>query len=65
MSSARFARRFWAVIDQPVLAIETPDSITNREERVERVSWFGGAATMVELDGAEPTSVVEAIRAWH
>lgn len=65
MSSASFARRFWAAIDQPVLAIETPGSITPRDERLERVSWFGGAATLVELDAADPTTVVEAIRAWH
>src|SRR4051794_32958750 len=54
MASARFCRRFWAAIDQPVLALETPASTTPREERAERVAWFGGPATLVELDAAVP-----------
>jgi pimeloyl-ACP methyl ester carboxylesterase len=65
MSSARFARRFWAAIDQPALAIETPSSMTPREQRGERVSWFGGPTTLVELDTSDPTAVVEAIRTWR
>lgn len=65
MASERFARRFWAAIDQPVLAVETPASITPPEERVDRVAWFGGSTTLVELDSTDPTTVVEAIRAWH
>ena len=64
MSSARFCRRLWAAIDQPVLAIETPSSTTPPEARAERVAWFGGAATLVELDAADPAAVVAAIRAW-
>jgi hypothetical protein len=64
MSSARFAQRFWAAVDQRVLAIETPASITPRDERAERASWFGGAVTVVALDAADPTSIVDAIRAW-
>jgi hypothetical protein len=64
MSSARFAQRFWATIDQPVLAIETPRSTTPRDERAERLGWFGGATTLVELDTAEPATVVDAIRTW-
>ena len=64
MSSARFAQRFWATIDQPVLAIETPQSTTPRDERMERLAWFGGAATLVELDAADAAAVVEAIQAW-
>jgi hypothetical protein len=64
MSSASFARRFWATIDQPVLAIETPRSTTPRDERAERLAWFGGATTLVELDAADPASVVGAIQAW-
>jgi len=64
MSSARFAQRFWGAIDQPVLAIETPLSPTPRDEREERVAWFGGGATLVELDAAEPATVVDAIQAW-
>jgi hypothetical protein len=65
MSSARFAARFWGAIDQPVLALETPASITPRDERAERVEWFGGSATLVELDSVDPAAVVEAIRAWQ
>jgi hypothetical protein len=64
MSSARFAQRFWATIDQPVLAIETPQSTTPRDERVERLAWFGGASTLVELDAADAATVVDAIQAW-
>src|SRR5437868_14741749 len=64
MSSARFARRFWATIDQPVLAIETPRSTTPRDERVERLAWFGGVATLVDLDAADAATVVDAIQAW-
>ena len=65
MSSARFARLFWATIDQPLLAIETPRSITPHDERTERMGWFGGATTLVELDTADPTAVIDAIRAWN
>jgi hypothetical protein len=65
MSSARFSQYFWAAIDQPVLAIETPRSTTPRDERAERLAWFGGPATIVELESAEPSSVVAAIEAWR
>ena len=65
MTSARFCRRFWAAVDQPVLAHETPASVTPRAERAERISWFGGPATMVELDASDPATVVGAIRAWQ
>ena len=64
MSSARFAQHFWASIDQPVLAIETPRSTTPREERAERLSWFGGATKLVELDADDPAAVVDAIQTW-
>jgi hypothetical protein len=64
MSSARFAQRFWATVDQPVLAIETPRSTTPRDERAQRIAWFGGAVTFVELDAADPDTVVDAIRTW-
>ena len=64
MSSARFAQRFWATIDQPVLAIETPRSTTPRDERLERLAWFGGATTLVELDADDAAPVVDAIQAW-
>lgn len=64
ISSARFAQGFWGVIDQPVLAIETPASITPPGERDERLSWFGGRATLVGLVDGSPAAVVEAIAAW-
>ncbi len=64
MSSANFARRFWAAIDQPVLAIETPASITPPDQRAERLAWFADA-TLVKLKTAEPTRVVDAIQTWH
>jgi hypothetical protein len=64
MSSARFAQRFWAAIDQPVLAIETPLSTSPRDERAGRLAWFAGAGTLVELDAADPATVVDAIQAW-
>jgi hypothetical protein len=65
MSSARFAQRFWSSVDQPVLAIETPRSTTPSAERVERAAWFGGAHTLVELDTADPATVVDAIQTWR
>lgn len=65
MSSADFSRRFWATIDQPVLAIETPTSTTPPGERAERVAWFGGPTTMVKLDASDPATVIDAIRDWH
>jgi hypothetical protein len=64
MSSARFARRFWGTVDQPVLAIETPRSTTPRDERGTRAAWFGGPTTLVELDEADPVAVVDAIQSW-
>ena len=65
MSSARFAQRFWATIDQPTLAIETPRSTTPPHERGQRLAWFGGATTLVELDAADPAAVVDAIQGWN
>jgi len=65
MSSARFARAFWAAVTQPVLAIETPASRTPAPERAKRLGWFGGSATLVELDPAEQSDVVAAITAWR
>ena len=64
MSSARFAQQFWATIDQPLLAIETPRSMTPRHERMERIAWFGGASALVELDTASPATVIDAIQTW-
>jgi hypothetical protein len=65
MTSAQFTKRFWAAIDQPVLAIETPNSSTPPEERVERVAWFAGPAILVELDVFDHESIVDAIRTWR
>ncbi len=62
--SERFARRFWGCIEQPTLAIETPRSITPPAERDERLSWFGGPTSVVQLDGDDPNSIVAAIGAW-
>jgi len=64
MSSARFAQRFWATIDQPLLAIETPHSMTPRNERMERIAWFGGATTLVQLGVTDPATVVDRIQTW-
>jgi hypothetical protein len=65
MTSANFSRRFWATIDQPVLAIETPASTTPPGERAERLAWFGGPATLVEVNATDPGTVIEAIGAWR
>jgi hypothetical protein len=65
MSSPRFAQRFWAVIDQPVLAIETPRSATPPAERTARLAWFGGPATLVEVDAAGPAPIVDAVQRWE
>ena len=65
MSGAGFARHFWAAIDQPVLAVETPRSTTPRGERQERLAWFGGTTTLVELETADPAPVIDAIQAWR
>jgi len=64
MVSERFCRRFWAAVDQPVLAVETAASTTPPDQRAERLSWFGGPATLVELDADDPAAVVGAVRAW-
>ncbi len=65
MSSAQFAQQFWGVIEQPVLAIETPRSNTPPGERAERAAWFAGGADIVELDATDPVSVVATIQAWR
>lgn len=65
MSSARFARRFWSVIDQPILAIETPASTTPAGEREERLSWFTGPTTLVEVSDGDPGRIVTAITDWR
>src|SRR5262249_28447777 len=65
MSSARFAQPFWATIDQPLLAIETQRSMTPPDERTERIAWFGGTTTLVELDTANPATIIDAIQTWN
>ena len=62
--SPSFAQRFWGAIGCPVLAIETPASTTPPAERAERLSWFGGPSTLVELATPDASQVVEAIVAW-
>ena len=62
--SPSFAQRFWGAITCPVLAIETPASRTPPMERAERVAWFGGETTLVEVphEGAAP--IVHAVVTW-
>ena len=62
--SPSFAQRFWGAVTCPVLAIETPASSTPPGEREERVSWFGGEATLLELEVTEPRVVLRAVEAW-
>ena len=64
LTSAAFSQRFWAAIECPVAAIETPKSPTPREERAERLAWFGGPTTLYELDTADPSAVVSAALQW-
>jgi pimeloyl-ACP methyl ester carboxylesterase len=64
MVSAAFCRRLWSAIDQPALVLETPASVTPPDARPERVSWFGGPTTVVELDATDPATLVHAIRDW-
>lgn len=64
MTSARFARRFWGTVVQPVLTIETPASATPPVERAERTGWFTGPVTLVETATADPAELVATIRAW-
>lgn len=65
MTSADFCRRFWATVDQPVLVIETPASATPPDERAERLAWFGGPVTLVEVDTPRPAAMVDRIRGWN
>jgi hypothetical protein len=62
--SRAFAQRFWGAITCPLLAIETPASPTPPGEVAERVGWFGGPTTLVELADDSPVAVVEAVAAW-
>jgi hypothetical protein len=62
--SPDFCRRFWGAVTVPVLAVETSRSTTPPDERVERVSWFGGPAELVELPSDDPAAVVAAVLSW-
>ena len=63
--SAPFCQRFWGSVACPALVIETPGSTTPAAERGERVGWFGGPTTLLELDTAEPGAIVDAIQGWN
>ena len=63
--SPPFAQRFWGAITCPVLAVETPASPTPPSERAERVAWFGGPTTLVELPVSTEADVTAEIVAWH
>jgi hypothetical protein len=59
--SASFAQKFWGAVSCPVVAVETPASITPADERPERVGWFGGETVLLELETTEPSVIVDAI----
>lgn len=63
--SPAFAQRFWGSVACPVLAIETPASTTPAHERAERLGWFSGPTTLVDLADASARSVVATIVDWH
>jgi len=62
--SPAFAQRFWGAVSCPVLAVETATSATPPPERAERLAWFGGTATLVELESPDPEAVIHAIATW-
>jgi len=62
--SPAFAQRFWGTVRCPVLAIETPRSRTPAAERAERLRWFGGPTSLVELDVDDVDAVVTAAAEW-
>ena len=62
--SKAFAQRFWGAVACPILAVETPASSTPQREREERLGWFGGRTTLVELETSDPAAVTAAISAW-
>lgn len=63
--SPAFAQRFWGSVTCPVLAIETPASLTPPEERAERMTWFGGRAELRELGSSQPADVVRELMQWR
>jgi hypothetical protein len=64
MVSPVFVQKFWGAVSCPVLAIETPASTAPPTERAERVGWFGGEATLVELPTSDPAEIVTTADAW-
>ena len=62
--SAPFAATFWRAVSCPVLAVETPASMTPPAERPARAALFGGPTTLIELDDGSPAAVVAAVQAW-
>ena len=62
--SAEFARRFWGSVTCPVLAVETPASPTPAGERADRAAWFGGDATLVEVEDNDPGALTAVISSW-
>lgn len=64
VTTPRQCRRFWGAVECPALVVETPASRTPEGERAERVGWFGGPTTLVELETAEPSAVLDAVGAW-
>ena len=63
--SPAFAQRFWGSVTCPLLAVETAASTTPPQERAERLGWFGGPTTSVELDDPSERSIVATIVEWH
>lgn len=65
VNTPRQCRRFWSVVTIPTLVVETPASSTPPGERAERVGWFGGPTSLVELDAAAPSDVLEVVQRWR
>ena len=58
-----YIRGLRAAVAVPVLAVETPASLTPRDERGDRVLDFSGGARVVECSDASGDSVTQALRA--
>lgn len=58
------ARLLWAGIAGPTLVIETTASPTPPGERAERLSWFGGPATLVEGVAPGQATVTAVVQDW-
>jgi hypothetical protein len=64
VATPRMIQRAWGCIERPTLVVETPQSPTPVGERGERLSWFGGPTTLLELDDGAPGAVLDAIAGW-